>query len=133
MSGIHFVDVDAEKLLNDARRTLEELLGEPLQPGDARYILLMHVMQLLIGGFALIDQTGRSNLLRYAQGDVLDALGERVDTPRLQAAPATAMVRYTLESAMPSPIVVPIGSRMTPDGVGIFATSAGLVISTANA
>lgn len=128
MSGIHFVELNGEKLLGDARRTLEELIGEPLQPGDARYLLLMHVMQLIVGGFALIDQTGRSNLLRYAQGEVLDALGERVDTPRLQKKPAAMTVRYTLETAREISTVIPTGYRTTPDGVGVFATVKALTI-----
>ena len=128
MSGIHFVEVDAERMLEDARRMLEELLGEPMQPGDARYMVLTHVMQLIVGGFAWIDQMGRSNLLRYAMGEVLDAMGERVGTPRLQAAPAVTTLRFTLSAARTLPTVIPVGTRATPDGRVNFVTTKAITI-----
>ena len=128
MSGIHFVDVDGDKLLGDARRELERLLGDTLQPGDARYLLLLSIMQIILGGFALIDQTGRANLLRYASGETLDALGERVDAPRLPATPASLELRFDLAEAAPVATAIPAGTRVTPDGTGYFATERDLII-----
>ncbi len=128
MSEIHFAEVDAGKMIQDARAELERRLGERLQPTDERYLLLAHFMMVIIGTYARIDEAGRQNLLRYAQGEVLDAIGERSATARLAAAPATTILRFTLTTSRAVSTVISIGTRATPDGRTYFATTQAITI-----
>lgn len=128
MSEIHFVQVDGEKMIREARERLEEKLGERLMPSDERNLLLMHVMQVIIGAYAHIDQAARNNLLRYAWGDTLDAMGERVATARLQAMPAKTAVQCTLSAPRAVTTIIPQGTRVTPDSRAHFATVEALAI-----
>lgn len=128
MSEIHFVQVDAEKMISEAKSALEREIGERLLPGDERLLTLLHVMQHIIGTYALINQVGQSNLLRYAAGEVLDAMGERVATGRIQVGPAETTLAFTLASAQQVAVNIPAGTRATPDGEVYFATTKLLVI-----
>ncbi|HYF75159.1 MAG TPA: baseplate J/gp47 family protein, partial [Candidatus Nitrosocosmicus sp.] len=76
-----------------------------------------------------INNTGKKNLLRYASGSVLDAIGERSNTTRIAATKSNVTMRYTLSTAQPGDITIPQGSRVTPDGAKYFATTKALVIA----
>lgn len=128
MSEVHFVAVDAEQMIADAKEALGQEIGERLLPGDERLLVLLHALQHIIGTYALIDQVGRSNLLRYAAGETLDALGERVATERIQARPPETTLQFTLAAAQAVAVTVPAGTRATPDGEVYFATMAPLTI-----
>jgi phage-related baseplate assembly protein len=128
MSDINFVEVDAQEINKELVNDFETALGETLYPGDERRIFLEQEGQVIVGLKNSINDTGRQNLLRYARGEVLDAMGERLDTPRLQAQKAKVTLRFTLSAAQTFVITIPQGTRATPDGQLYFATTQTLVI-----
>ncbi|TZE82008.1 baseplate assembly protein [Calorimonas adulescens] len=128
MSGINFVDVDAESLKNQLIQDFESALGETFYPGDERRIFLLQILPLIVGLKNDINESAKQNLLRYARGSMLDALGEFYNTPRLQAQKATVTLRFTLSGPQAMEVIIPKGTRATPDGNIYFATNADLVI-----
>ncbi len=129
MADIQFVETDAQVIANELITAFEHETGETLYSGDERRIFLLNLMQAIVGLKNDINNTGKQNLLRYATGDVLDALGEFYDTSRLPAQKASVTLRFTLSAAQPAPVTIPAGTRATPDGASYFATISDLTIA----
>lgn len=126
--SIQFVNTDAEELSNNLITAYEEQIGETLYPGDERRIFLLQFLQWLIGVQNNINYTGQQNLLRYAVGENLDAIGEMHGTVRLQAQQAVTTFKITLSASQNVDITIPTGTRATPDNRLYFATAGELVI-----
>lgn len=128
MSDINFVTVDAQEINRELVNDFEQALGQTFYPGDERRIFLEQEGQVIVGLKNSINDAARQNLLRYARGEVLDAIGERFDTPRLPAQKAKVTLRFTLSAAQTFAVTIPQGTRATPDGQMYFATTQILVI-----
>ncbi len=129
MSDIIFVDYDPQKILDDAVKAIEAALGVNLYPGDERRIYLEQLLPIIVGLKSDINESAKQNLLRYATGEKLDALGEFWNVTRLAAQKAETVMKFTLSTAMPSSVRIPAGARVTPDGTLYFATVADLTIA----
>lgn len=132
MSEIKFVEVDSLAIQNEMIKDFESALGETLYPGDERRIFLLQMLPIIVGIKNDINNTGRQNLLRYAAGDVLDAMGEFYDCTRLAAQKATVTMQFTLSAAQATDVIIAAGTRVTPDGTLYFATTEALTITTGN-
>lgn len=119
---LSFVETDAEVINADLVSKFEEYLGEALAQGDERRIFLQGFAYVLADQLNHINETGRSNLLRYAIGDELDALGDLFRNERLEAKYATTTIRFTLSSSPQTTVTLPKGTRVTPDGKIFFKT-----------
>jgi len=130
LSDINFVEVDAAQIQADMIEQFEQALGETLYPADERLMFLQQETQVIVGLKNLINDSARQNLLRYARGEVLDALGELYGDrgKRLSAQSATTTFRITLSAAQTSNYVIPAGKRVTPDGLLYFVTSSAVTI-----
>lgn len=120
--SIEFVEIDAKKIYNDILIMFQTALGEILYPGDERRIFLEQETQLIVAIFNAINESAKQNLLRYARDEVLDAIGESKDVARLEPQKARCTVRFTLSAAQSNNIIIPKGTRITPDGVYFFET-----------
>ncbi|QNU67270.1 baseplate J/gp47 family protein [Ruminiclostridium herbifermentans] len=129
MSEINFVNIDAEQITSELINDFENYTGEILYAGDARRLFLQGFAYVFVNLLNSINTTGRSNLLRYAYGDTLDALGELYGTPRMEAQKAKVTIRFTLSQAQPGVVTIPAGTRVTPDGNIFFATDTVLTIA----
>ena len=58
---------------------------------------LAGVVSRKITNDAVLNDVGRQTLLRYARGEVLDAIGERQDVKRLEGTPAKTTMRFSAE------------------------------------
>src|SRR5215831_14365787 len=100
-------------------------IDKHLAPGDPVRLFLLVVCHWLSHQRSLIDFAGKQNLLKYAHGDYLDNLGalygER--TLRLQAAPATTSLRFTLAAALASDAIIPQGTQCQAPNNIAFATA----------
>ena len=123
MPDINFITPDVGQILNDLIAQFEAAYGQTFYPGDERRIFLDQLAQVVVGLKLDINKTAKGNLLRYASGDVLDAMGEFFNTPRLPAQKAKVTLRFTLSSAQALPVTIPAGTRVTPDGLLYFATT----------
>jgi phage-related baseplate assembly protein len=125
---IKFVETDAEKIANEMIKTYENATGQILYTGDPRRIFLLQFVPILVALKNDINITANQELLPYASGEVLDALGQLVGVTRIAAQPAKTTMRFTLSTVQINDLHIPKGTRVTPDGVAYFSTIDDLVI-----
>ena len=128
MSDINFVTTDAAKILDDLILQFETAYGQTFYPTDERRIFLEQLAQVIVGLKNDINQSARENLLKYATGNELDALGDFYNSDRIPAQKAKTTFRFMLSTAQALPITIPTGTRVTPDGKLYFATTQDLSI-----
>ncbi len=126
MADIEFISVDASETQDNIISIYEALTERTLYPGDPVRLFLTSLAQIIVQQRVLINSTARQNLLRYATGGVLDAIGEMYDTSRLPAEAARTTVQFTLSIPLTSATIIPAGTRVGPQGGGgelFFITS----------
>lgn len=128
MTDINFVDVNAYQLLNEMVNNFELTIGEKLLPGDERSMLVQNLLPIVVALKNDINDSARQNLLRFARGEVLDAIGELRNTIRHPAQSAIVTLEFNLSSIQAVPVTVNKGTRCTADGRLLFATVADMVI-----
>ena len=114
MADINFIEVDAGEIYNMIITALETKVSEPLYPGDERRLFGEAVAAVMVAVFNKLNDDARQSLLRYARGTVLDAIGERVDTPRLEPNKASTVLRFSMSQALGQNVVIPAGTRAPP-------------------
>ena len=119
---IHLTTTDATTIYNTLIAALEKGAGEPLYPGDERRIFGEGLVAVFVALYNSLDDTGRQTLLRYARGEVLDAIGERLDVRRLEGSPAKTTMRFSVSTPQPNNIIIPKWTKVTPDSDHYFAT-----------
>lgn len=124
-----FVNTDAQSIYDTVLDCVMEEVNGPLYPGDERRIYTEAVIMVLVSVYNYMNDTAKQKMLQYARGYVLDALGERTDTMRLEPSPAQATFRFSVSALQTSNIVIPAGTRITPDGEIYFATQAATVLT----
>lgn len=121
---IHLTTTDASSIYTSIITALEKGAGEPLYPGDERRIYGEAIVAVFVALYNTLDDVGRQTLLRYARGEVLDAIGERLDVRRLEGSMAITTMRFSLSVPRPTNIIIPKWTKVTPDGENYFATDA---------
>ena len=101
---------------------------EALYPGDERRIFGEGLVPLFIGLFVLFNDKAKQRALRYARGDVLDAIGDRYNVERAAPSAASATFRFSVSAAQAENIVIPAGTRITTNGSVYFATQEAAVL-----
>ena len=119
---IHLTEINASTIYNTIITALEKGAGEPLYPGDERRIYGEALVAVFVALYNTLDDVGRQTLLRYARGEVLDAIGERLDVKRLEGSKATTTMRFSVSTPRDSNIIIPKWTKVTPDGENYFAT-----------
>ncbi len=79
-------------------------------------------MPVFVALYNSLDDVGRQTLLRYARGEVLDAIGERLDVHRLEGSPAKTTMRFSVSTPQERNIIIPKWTKVTPDSENYFAT-----------
>ena len=128
--ALNLVEVDASAIYDDVVTSLEQGVGEPLYPGDERRIFAEALAAVLVAYASTANDASRQTLLRYARGQVLDAIGERLGVERIEAEPATTTVKFELSAAQQNAITIPAMTRVTSDGTIYFATDEPCVIAS---
>ncbi|MGI5900469.1 MAG: baseplate J/gp47 family protein [Christensenellales bacterium] len=127
---VHFNETDSAKIYSQIIKDLEKSVKEPLYPGDERRIYAEALAALFVSVYSLVDDAARQKMLRYARGNVLDALGERTNASRLSGSPASTIMRFTVSAPRFQNIVIPQGTRLTPDGAIYFSTAEAAVLQS---
>lgn len=125
---IKFVDADAQSIQNELIKAYQDKTGTILYPGDPRRVFFLQLVPVLLALKNDINYTGNQNLLPFAEGDVLDALGDRIGVPRLESQPAQVTMKFTLSAIQNDTVTIIKGTRVTPDGVLYFTTVSDLII-----
>lgn len=128
MSDLNFIETSADEIYNEIITELENGVAEPLYPGDERRIFGEALVAVVVSVYNSVNDACRQKMLRYARGEVLDALGENRDTPRLDPTFATVTLRFGVNEPVASNIIIPAGLRVTGDFVRYFITDATAVL-----
>lgn len=128
MSDIDFITTNADEIYDTVMDELENGVNETLYPGDERRIFGEAIVAVIVSVYNSVNDACRQKMLRYARNEVLDALGENRDTPRLDPTSATTTLRFGINKEMASNIIIPAGTRATNDFVHYFLTDATAVL-----
>lgn len=122
MSDYNFIDNDPAVVQSTILSSMETSIGAPLYPGDERRMFADAETALHVTMGNKFNDQAKQRFLRYARGVVLDYIGELQNVYRLQPSPAYAVFRFTVSEPQSTNIVIPKGTRITPDGIIYFAT-----------
>lgn len=122
-SELQFIETDAGQIYDFIMYVLENGVTEELYPGDERRIFGEALATLTLALYSTMNDSAKQATLRYARGDVLDAMGEFAGVYRIKAMPATTTLRFSLKEAVNQNIIIPKESRATSDYIRYFATT----------
>jgi phage-related baseplate assembly protein len=124
---VSFVQTDPEKIKAEIICNFESVSGRTLATADPVRMFLLSVANIIIQQRVLINMAARNNLLSYATGNYLDALGSYLQVNRLGASAAVAEFEFTLSMALAEIYSIPQGTEIT-NGVVTFRTNEELLI-----
>ena len=120
---LNFLTVDATANEQRIIGKYEDITGRTLANGDPVRLFLLSLAAESTMLRQAFNLGARQNLLSYATGDHLDALGEMVNTQRIVAQKSVVTLRFTLNTAQDGVYVIPQGTRVS-DGTTMFSTVA---------
>lgn len=127
MPEVNFLETDPESIKSQIIKAYETASGRSLASGDPVRLFLLTIAAVIIQLRNKVNWTAQQNLLTYAQGDYLDALGVWVDVARLSASKAVTTIKFTLSEKLANAYVIPAGFEVSAGNVS-FATDKELVI-----
>ncbi len=131
MPEVNFLETDPEKITTEIINAYETASGRSLAEGDPVRLFLLTIADIIIQLRYKINWTAQQNLLTYAQGEYLDALGVWVDVTRLPASKAVTTIKFTLSERLAGAFVIPAGFEVSAGDV-VFATDEELLIESGN-
>lgn len=131
---IEFLETDTETVISSMIALYEEMQraagrdNYKVRPGNPERVFISWMAAIIVQQRTLINETAKMNVPRYAakseNEEYLDSLAEIFkDTQRLPASPASATFRFYISEPQQQPTIIPAGTRISFDGVIIFATS----------
>lgn len=124
---VEFLTTDPAKIQSEILTKYESLTGRALASGDPIRLFLLSIADIIIQQRACINIAAQQNLLSYAQGEYLDALGTYLSVERLADAKAATTIRFTLSQALANDYTIPAGFEVT-NGVVTFAIDDEVII-----
>lgn len=125
---VEFVDTDTEALVNKLIAGYEQITGRTLYPADPVRAFILWLASVIVQERALINESAKQNLPRYAVGENLDSLSEIFhNTYRLEPTAATTTLGFYLTTTLNEDYVITDTLEVTVDGVINFATTGYLV------
>lgn len=128
LQDIVFVDADAAKVEAEIIAEYARITGRTLAKGDPVRLFLLTISNVIVLLRNQINETGKQNLLRYAEKENLDHLGALLGVERLPATAAQTTMEMTLSDTLAFNVIIPSGTRFTADGQVFFASDVTLVI-----
>jgi len=122
LQEIQFVETDVSKIEQEVLSAYETITGQKLFAGNPERLFAESFAYLLAHQRALIEYAAKMNLLYYSEGKYLDHLGYLLGVFRLPAQSARTTLRFEIDEPLTFPVVIPKGTRATPDGKIFFAT-----------
>ncbi|KAA0257230.1 baseplate J/gp47 family protein [Deferribacter autotrophicus] len=117
-----FVNVDTSKIEAEILQAYETISGKKLYPADPVRLILETVAYVVAILKNDINYTGKQNLLAYAKGEYLDKLGELLGVKRTGATNAITTLRFFVSEPLAFDVLIPQGTRVTPDNKIFFET-----------
>lgn len=122
LPAVDFLQTDPAAVESEIITSYERASGRKLAAGDPVRLFLLSIAAIIIQQRLLINTAAQQNILTYAQGEYLDALGALLSVERLQPAKAVTTIRFTLSQELASVYSIPAGTQVT-NGVVVFATN----------
>lgn len=123
MAEPSFLETDAEAIYETVITSLERNVKEALYPGDERRIFGDALVAVFVAAYNDVNDACKMKMLQFARGEVLDALGARLQCYRIEAKPAETRFRFSVKSAVSGNIMIPEGTRVTSDFEVYFKTT----------
>lgn len=120
---IEYVNNDILAQQKEILEHLENSTGQVLHPADERRIFATAFLEYLVTRNELMDHQMKQRLLRFAEGENLDAIGETRACLRIGATKAKTILEFSVKEPKSFNITIPKGTRATNDGVRFFATT----------
>ena len=127
LQEVSFIETDPEAVRSEIITGFETASGRTLAAGDPVRLFLLSIADVIIQQRTAIQIASQQNLLAYAQGEYLDALGQLLAVTRLEESRAVTTIRFTLSQALGSVYTIPAGTEVT-NGLVTFATDEELLI-----
>lgn len=127
LAPVNFLETDAETIRSQIITGFEKASGDTLAAGDPRRLFLLSIADVIIQQRTAINLAAQQNLLSYAQGNYLDALGQLLAVERMAESKAVTTLEFTLSQALGSVYTIPAGTQVT-NGVVTFETDEDLLI-----
>lgn len=127
LAPVNFLETDAETIRSQIITGFEQASGDTLAAGDPRRLFLLSIADVIIQQRTAINLAAQQNLLSYAQGGYLDALGQLLAVERMAESKAVTTLEFTLSQALGSVYTIPAGTQVT-NGVVTFETDEDLLI-----
>lgn len=131
MPEVNFIEVDPAKIQAEIITGYEQASGRTLAAGDPVRVFLLIFAAVIIQQRQCINIAGQQNLLTYAQGEKLDAIGNIISCERLSESPAITTLQFKLAEALAYDYAIPAGFEVT-NGIVTFATDKELMIRSGN-
>ena len=108
-----------EQMIQDFQTKYEEITGDSitLAKSDPYRIILQACSLQHYQMLKFLDEMGKQNLLKYAEGVFLDQIGALRGVKRLQGSKAITTIRFNLEEAREDVTAIPKGIRVAADDV----------------
>ena len=129
LPDIDFVDVDRDTVQQAVFDAYTNITGRTLAQGDPIRLYNLYITEVIIRLLNKLNDTGKQNLLKYANGGKLDNLAALVRTTRLQSSAATTTLMVTLSAARANETIIPAGTRVASGDNKYFATDEDLIIT----
>lgn len=131
---IEFLETDTETVISSMIALFEETQkaagreNYQVRPASPERVFISWMAAVIVQQRTLINDIAKMNVPRYAakseNEDYLDSLAEIFkDTQRLPASPASATFRFYISEKQQQSTIIPAGTRISFDGVIMFATS----------
>ncbi len=127
LADVNFLETDSAAIQSAIIAAYQSAAGRTLAAGDPVRLFLNTIAAAIIELRGQINIAAQNNLLSYAQGEFLDALGLYFGVSRLQASAAHTTLRFTLSQALAQDYAIPAGTEVT-NGTVTFVTSAMITI-----
>ena len=124
---VEFIETDPEKIKTEIITGYEQASARSLADGDPIRLFLLCIADRIIQLQNAFNTGAQQNLLSYATGENLDALGANMQVSRLPASNAVTTLRFTLSQTLGEAYIIPAGFEVT-NGTVTFATTEQLVI-----
>lgn len=124
---VNFLTTDPETIQSEIITKYEEVSGRTLAAADPVRLFLLSIADVIIQQRLNINIAAQQNLLSYATGEQLDALGLYLSVERLAASPAITTLKFTLSQALGTDYTISAGFEVT-NGIATFATNEEIII-----
>jgi phage-related baseplate assembly protein len=125
-----FVKIDPAATEADLIARYESKSGKTLYPAQVERLFIDQIAYAVTRLQMSLQNAGEQLLVRWANGPILDYLGELVATPRLLAIPARCMLRFSVPVAVQQSLLIRVGTRVcTQDAKLTFVTDQDAVIA----